>query len=567
MTQILVVEDESVMNTYMSLALRLEGHEVLQAHDGAQALQMLKENDVDLILSDMQMPIMGGLELARRVRDIPHAQTTPLIFVTGRDELEFRVQGLEYAVDYIVKPFATPELLARVRSALRLYDLEKELRAANAQLALANEHLASANEQLKTLVLTDELTQICNRRGFDKWLEDELWRMHRQATPMALLIFDLDRFKLVNDTWGHVQGDEVLREFARMLRNSSRHIDIVSRFGGEEFAVVLPDTNLEGARIFAEKAREALEKANITRGDAKCHDVGELLEADVLALHLAPDRQRRLLAAGDLGLDPGLAQVGRQAGDDAVDAVVVVLAQLLQAVEDRGTRVWPKLGKGKVFEFDLQLFHADALGQGRVDLHRLGSDAAALVGIGDEMQRAHVVQAVGKLDEKHPDVFRHCQEQFSEVLGLCRLGVLQVDLVELGDAVDKLRHDGAEEPADLGERDARILHRVVEEASGDGGAVELKGGQDACYLDRVVEVGVARGTKLRPVRLHSEDVGAVQKIFVGVRVVTPHALDQFVLAHNATARRGAGLGGRRRLDGQRQSRQRLFKPHRTRQGS
>ncbi len=271
MAQVLVVEDESVMNTYMALALRLEGHEVLQAYDGVEALQLMEESDVDLVLSDMQMPIMGGLEMARSLRAIPRMQTTPIIFVTARDELEYRVQGLEYGVDYIVKPFATPELLARVRTALRLYELEKELRGINTELAIANEHLASANEQLKTLVLTDELTQICNRRGFDKWLSDELWRVHRQGQPLTILMFDLDRFKLVNDTWGHAQGDEVLRQFSQLLRNSSRHIDIVSRFGGEEFAVVLPDTDLEGAHTFAEKARAALENTDINRvtGDAE----------------------------------------------------------------------------------------------------------------------------------------------------------------------------------------------------------------------------------------------------------------------------------------------------------
>jgi diguanylate cyclase (GGDEF)-like protein len=276
MAQILVVEDESVMNTYMALALRLEGHEVMQAHDGLEALQILERGELDLILSDMQMPSMDGLELARRLRGKPHLKNIPLIFVTGRDELETRVRGLEYAVDYIVKPFATPELLARVRAALRLHELEKELRAANARLALANKRMASVNDQLKQLVLTDELTQICNRRGFDKWLIDELWRAHRQERPLALLIFDLDHFKQVNDTWGHAQGDEVLREFARLLRNSSRHIDIVSRFGGEEFAVVLPDTDLEGAATFAEKVRVALENTDIARVTADAENLGSL---------------------------------------------------------------------------------------------------------------------------------------------------------------------------------------------------------------------------------------------------------------------------------------------------
>ena len=271
MAKILVVDDEPEINNYVALALRLEGHETLQAYDGQQAIALLEDQHPDLILSDMQMPVMDGLEMAQILHSDPEKETIPVIFVTGRQELEYRVRGLEYAVDYIIKPFATPELLARVRAALRMRALEMEMRATNEQLAQANEHLARANEQLETLALTDELTRICNRRGFDKWLEDELWRARRMGTPVALLMFDLDHFKLVNDTWGHAQGDEVLQEFALLLRNSSRHIDIVARFGGEEFAVVLPSTDLEGAITFAEKARTSLDAMRIQRvtGDAE----------------------------------------------------------------------------------------------------------------------------------------------------------------------------------------------------------------------------------------------------------------------------------------------------------
>lgn len=276
MTKILVVEDDAGMNSYIAMALRIEGHDVLQAHDGSQALRILQEQIPDLILSDMQMPRLNGLEFALELRSTPATQSIPLIFVTGRHDLEDRIQGLEYAVDYIVKPFATPELLARVRTAMRLRNLETELRTANEQLARANKSLAEANAQLKQLVLTDELTQICNRRGFDKWLEDELWRTHRQGNPLALLMFDLDHFKQVNDMWGHAQGDAVLQEFARLLRNSSRHIDVVSRFGGEEFAVVLPATDLDGARVFAEKARKSLESAGIPRVTADAENLSPL---------------------------------------------------------------------------------------------------------------------------------------------------------------------------------------------------------------------------------------------------------------------------------------------------
>lgn len=276
MAKILVVDDEPEINNYVALALRLEGHETFQAYDGKQAISVLEGFTPDLILSDMQMPVMGGLEMAQVLRSQPGTETIPVIFVTGRQELEYRVQGLEYAVDYIIKPFATPELLARVRAALRLRNLELEMRATNEQLALANEHLATANEQLELLALTDDLTQICNRRGFDKWLEDELWRARRLSTPVALLMFDLDYFKDVNDTWGHAQGDEVLKEFALLLRNSSRHIDIVARFGGEEFAVVLPSTDLEGAQIFAEKARLSLDELRVDRVTSDAENLSPL---------------------------------------------------------------------------------------------------------------------------------------------------------------------------------------------------------------------------------------------------------------------------------------------------
>jgi diguanylate cyclase (GGDEF)-like protein len=255
--KILVVEDDVAVNNFITQVLRRQGYEVMQAHDGARGLEMVHECDPDLVLSDIEMPRMGGIELAQELLKDPKTATLPVIFVTGRNELEARVEGLEYSVDYIAKPFAPPELLARVKAALRIHNLEQELRA--------------TNTQLEELALTDELTRISNRRGFEKSLTNELYRARRMGTPLALVMFDLDRFKLVNDTWGHAQGDVVLREFARLLRETSRHIDAVGRYGGEEFCVVLPTTDLEGARAFAEKVRLATESLTIPRitGDAE----------------------------------------------------------------------------------------------------------------------------------------------------------------------------------------------------------------------------------------------------------------------------------------------------------
>jgi len=253
MALILIVEDDVEMNSLMSLTLRFDGYEVLQAHNGAQAIQLATEHVPDLILTDVMMPGLTGHEIAHRLLESPLTANIPIIFVTAKQELEDRLQGLELAVDYICKPFATPELMARVRAALRMRKMEKDLRA--------------VNEQLARLAVTDELTGLCNRRGFDSEMEDELWRARRFGYPLAVLMFDLDRFKQVNDTYGHPQGDAVLKAFAEVLTHSSRRIDKVARFGGEEFVALLPATDATGASTFAEKVRTSTEALRIDCDD------------------------------------------------------------------------------------------------------------------------------------------------------------------------------------------------------------------------------------------------------------------------------------------------------------
>jgi diguanylate cyclase (GGDEF)-like protein len=202
-----------------------------------------------LILLDVMMPRMSGHDVARALQDKPSTAHIPIIFVTAKSDMADRVLGLEMAIDYVCKPFAAPELLARVRAALRMGKLQEELRA--------------SNEQLSQLATTDPLTSLFNRRHFNSELEDEVQRSRRFTQPVALIIFDIDRFKAVNDTWGHVQGDIVLQEFARVISHESRSIDTVARFGGEEFAALLPATDLEGARSFADKVRRSVEELKI----------------------------------------------------------------------------------------------------------------------------------------------------------------------------------------------------------------------------------------------------------------------------------------------------------------
>jgi two-component system cell cycle response regulator len=227
----------------------VEDYDVVQARDGDQALKLVQERNPDLILLDVMMPRMSGYEVAQTLQDRPSSVNIPIIFVTAKADMEDRVTGLEMAVDYVCKPFAAPELLARVRAALRMRKLQEELRV--------------SNEQLSHLAITDSLTGLCNRRHFDSQLEDELRRAQRFGNSLSIVMFDLDRFKAINDNWGHAQGDVVLQSFGDVLQNSSRRIDTIARVGGEEFASILPATEEVGARSFAEKVRATVEALEV----------------------------------------------------------------------------------------------------------------------------------------------------------------------------------------------------------------------------------------------------------------------------------------------------------------
>lgn len=253
MATILIAEDDPEINALMALTLRLEGHTIVQARDGALALDAARDplRRPDLILLDVMMPRMSGYDVARNLQHETTTSTIPIIFVTAKHATEDLVQGLEMAVDYVCKPFAMPELLARVKSALRMSSLQKELR--------------ESNEQLAQMAVTDPLTGLPNRRAFEPSLEAELQRACRYGPPVALLLFDLDHFKRVNDTWGHPQGDEVLRAFAQLLHDTSRRVDRVARLGGEEFAALLPSTDAAGAASFAEKMLAATQELKIPR--------------------------------------------------------------------------------------------------------------------------------------------------------------------------------------------------------------------------------------------------------------------------------------------------------------
>lgn len=249
MDRVLVAEDSPEIAKLMELTLRMEGYEVLHAFDGVQALELARTGAPHLILLDVMMPGLTGFEVARELKKDAATADIPIIFVTAKHETDALVEGLEVAVDYISKPFAVPELAARVRAAMRMSKLQEDLKA--------------SNEELSKLAVTDALTGLANRRGFAAQFDDELWRARRFGHAIGFVLFDLDRFKSVNDTWGHPQGDVVLQKFAEVLLKSSRRVDKVGRFGGEEFSLLLPATDENGVSVVCEKVRSATEELRI----------------------------------------------------------------------------------------------------------------------------------------------------------------------------------------------------------------------------------------------------------------------------------------------------------------
>jgi len=235
---VLVIEDHPDQRELLAIVLQREGYRVVTAANGLEALEKLEVENIQIALSDIMMPKMDGFELIKRIRTNPALKSIYLILITARIQEGDRVRGLDLgADDYITKPFSFSELLARVRVGSRVVHYQQHL-------------------EYQTQV--DSLTGLFNRRAFEKKIHDEFERSKRYHNPLSLLILDIDNFKTINDTYGHHGGDAALVKISETFREKTRQSDFPSRYGGEEFVLVLPETDQENALQVASKIHDAI---------------------------------------------------------------------------------------------------------------------------------------------------------------------------------------------------------------------------------------------------------------------------------------------------------------------
>jgi diguanylate cyclase (GGDEF)-like protein len=236
--------------------LRAAGYEVSEATDGASALALLGESAIDVLITDLSMPGLDGFEVLAAAKE--RAPGIEVIILTGAraDDMSAVVRALRLgAHDYLTKPPAhSDQIVLAVERAIE----KKRLRDTNQRLL----------QQLETLSLTDGLTGISNRRAFDQALDREVARALRHTHPLGIAMLDIDHFKLVNDTYGHEGGDEVLRAFARATLGALRKGDSLYRCGGEEFVALLPHADPVGAALAAGRMIGAAAQLELRAGPA-----------------------------------------------------------------------------------------------------------------------------------------------------------------------------------------------------------------------------------------------------------------------------------------------------------
>lgn len=241
--KILIVDDEDTIRQALSEMMATLGHYSKTAGNGFQALRMLEKEPFFVVISDMEMPCIDGLELIQQVKE--NFPETEVISITGYgNKYSYTDVITAGATDFITKPFGINEIAAKLNRIIRERDIKNELK--------------KTTEELLKLSIKDDLTGLYNRRHFYTKLEEEMIRSRRQHRSLFLMMFDLDGFKKYNDTYGHIEGDKILKNVAEAIHLSIRkNVDAGFRYGGDEFTIIIPEANQEQALMISGRIRQS----------------------------------------------------------------------------------------------------------------------------------------------------------------------------------------------------------------------------------------------------------------------------------------------------------------------
>ncbi len=265
---VVVAEDDEATRALLTRQMEAAGFDVRAFANGRLALDAVRTLDAAIVVADWHMPDMDGISLCQAVselRDAHALRTCFFLLLTAQSDTHSIVRGLEAgADDYLTKPYHKEELLARMRAGQRINELQELLWRRQRELERVNTELARMTHRLEKLANTDVLTGLSNRRHFFERAA-EFWSLAcRHDHPLTCMMFDIDRFKRVNDTWGHAAGDQVLRQVSALVREEVRKSDILGRIGGEEFCVLMFAASCEGAAQTAERLRGVIAAEEFT---------------------------------------------------------------------------------------------------------------------------------------------------------------------------------------------------------------------------------------------------------------------------------------------------------------
>lgn len=321
--RVLVIDDSSDNLELLSYILTFKGYEVVTSDRGQTALEIARSDPPDIILLDIGMPEMDGYEICQRLRSGYNTKDIPIIFVSAWNQGNNKTQAFKYGGnDYITKPYQMEEVIARVENQLQIQRLKTELETKNQRLAEQlsqqknqEQQLLKINQELGHLVNIDSLTQLANRYRFDEFLTREWYRRRRDNSSLSLIICDIDYFKLYNDRFGHLAGDECLKRVARVISQGvKRPADLAARYGGEEFAIILPQTPAQNALKVAERIRLLVKKLQLPHPSSLADDCVSLsLGVSCIGANSNYTEQQLLFSA-----DEALYEAKKQGRDRAI---------------------------------------------------------------------------------------------------------------------------------------------------------------------------------------------------------------------------------------------------------